>query len=172
MGRFTNLEEIETLDPERDHARIMHLSFGYEFSWDSVRALEIALYRTYCVPSISALLDRSGEFYRHTQRRYDDTALLIAEMCEWGYEQGRGREALERMNWAHGHFKIANEDFLYVLSTFVFEPIKWMDAFGWRKLHQNERLGYYYFWREVGHRMGITDIPESYQAFADWTAAF
>jgi len=27
----------------------------------------------------------------------------------------RGKEALERMNWAHGHFKIANDDFLYVL---------------------------------------------------------
>ena len=44
----------------------MHLSFGYEFSWDSVRALEIALYRTYCIPSISKLLDSTGEFYQHT----------------------------------------------------------------------------------------------------------
>jgi hypothetical protein len=91
MGRYDNLREIERLDPERDHQRIMHLSFGYEFPWDSVRALEVALYRTYCVPSISALLDRTGEFYQHTQRRYDDTAILIAEMCEWGYEDGRGR---------------------------------------------------------------------------------
>src|SRR4029079_8687696 len=115
MGRRDILREIERLDPERDHARMMRVSFGYDFLWDSVRALEIALYRTYCVPSISGLLDRSGEFYRHTQRRYDDTAILIAEMCEWGYEAGRGREALERMNWAHGHFSIANDDFLYVL---------------------------------------------------------
>ena len=89
MGRFDNLREIESLDPERDCQRIMHLSFGYEFSWDSTRALELALYRTYCVPSISGLLDRTGEFYRHTQRRYDDTAILIAEMCEWGYERRR-----------------------------------------------------------------------------------
>jgi hypothetical protein len=167
-GRFDNLREIERLDPVKDHARIMHLSFGYEFSWDSVRALEIALYRTYCVPSISGLLDRSGEFYRHTQRRYDDTAILIAEMCEWGYESGRGREALERMNWAHGHFKISNQDFLYVLSTFIFEPIKWLDAFGWRRLHENERQAYYWFWREIGVRMGIREIPPSLAEFAAW----
>jgi hypothetical protein len=137
-----------------------------------VRALEIALYRTYCVPSISGLLDRSREFYLHTQRRYDDTALLIAEMCEWGYEQGRGREALERMNWAHGHFKIANDGFLYVLSTFIFEPIRWIDAFCWRKTSEHERLGFYFFWREVGSRMGLREIPPSYDAFERWAADY
>jgi hypothetical protein len=168
MGRFDNLREIERLDPERDHQRIMHLSFGYEFCWDSVRALEIALYRTYCVPSISGLLDRTGEFYQATQRRYDDTAILIAEMCEWGYESGRGKEALDRINWAHHHYRISNDDFLYVLSTFIFEPIRWIDAFCWRKTCRNEKLGFYWFWREVGKRMGMTDIPPSYEAFEQW----
>ncbi|TMQ70800.1 MAG: DUF2236 domain-containing protein [Candidatus Eisenbacteria bacterium] len=172
MGRFDNLHEIERLDPERDHQRIMHLSFGYEFPWDSVRSLEIALYRTYCIPSISGLLDRTGEFYQHTQRRYDDTAILIAEMCEWGYEGGRGQEALARINWAHGHFKIGNDDFLYVLWTFISEPIRWMDTFCWRKLCPNERQGYYYFWREVGKRMGMRDIPPSLEAFTAWAAAY
>jgi hypothetical protein len=172
MGRFDILREIESLDPERDNQRIMHLSFGYEFSWDSIRALEIALYRTYCVPSISGLLDRTGEFYRHAQRRYDDTAILMAEICEWGYESGRGKEALERVNWAHGHFKISNDDFTYVLSTFLFEPIRWIDAFGWRKLCDNERLGYYYFWRGVGRGMGIRDIPAALAEFEGWAAAY
>ena len=168
MRRFDVLHEIERLDPERDHQRILHLSFGYDFCWDSTRALEIALYRTYCVPSVSRLLDRTGEFYRASQRRYDDTAILIAEMCEWGYEEGRGREALERMNWAHGYFHIENDDLLYVLSTFVFEPIRWFDRFGWRPTCRNERLGYYCFWREVGKRMGIRDVPPSYEAFEAW----
>jgi hypothetical protein len=168
VARYDNLREIERLDPERDCQRIMHLSFGYEFCWDSTRALEIALYRTYCVPSISGLLDRAGEFYRHPQRRYDDTAILIAEMCEWGYESGRGKEALERTNWAHGHFKITNDDFLYVLSTFVYEPIRWIDRYGWRPTSRNEKLAYYHFWREVGTRMGIREIPEGYEAFGRW----
>jgi hypothetical protein len=172
MARFDNLREIERLDPERDCQRIMHLSFGYEFPWDSTRALEVALYRTYCVPSISALLDRTGEFYRAAQRRYDDTAILVAEMCEWGYEEGRGREALERMNWAHAHFKIANDDFLYVLSTFVYEPIRWIDRYCWRPTSRNEQLGYYWFWRHVGERMGIRDIPPTYEAFEAWALAY
>jgi hypothetical protein len=171
-SRWDIVREIERLDPERDHQRIVHLSFGYDFPWDSIRALEIALYRTYCVPSISALLDRTAEFHHDAQRRYDDTSILVAEMCEWGYEAGRGREALERMNWAHGHYKIANEDFLYVLSTFIYEPVRWIDAFGWRKTSTNERLGYYCFWREVGKRMGITDIPPSYDEFEAWSRAY
>ena len=164
--------EIDALDPERDNQRIVHLSFGYDFPWDSIRALEIALYRTYCVPSISALLDRTAEFHHDGQRRYDDTSILVAEMCEWGYEEGRGKAALDRMNWAHAHYKIANDDFLYVLSTFIYEPVKWIDAFGWRKTTRNERLGYYYFWREVGKRMGIADIPPSYEAFQAWSRAY
>jgi len=172
MRRFANLREIERLDPERDCQRIVHLVFGYEFPWDTVRALEIALYRTYCVPSISALLDRSGEFYRAAQRRYDDTAILVAEMCEWGYEEGRGREALDRMNWAHGHFRIANDDFLYVLSTFVYEPIRWLDRYGWRPTCRNERLAFYWFWRRIGERMGIREIPPSYETFEAWAAGY
>jgi hypothetical protein len=167
--RFDVLRRIEQLDPVRDHQQIVQLSFGYEFPWDSIRALEIALYRTYCVPSISALLDRTGEFRENTQRRYDDTSILVAEMCKWGYESGRGKAALERMNWAHSHFKIANDDFLYVLSTFICEPIRWIDAFGWRQTCLNERLGYYHFWREIGGRMGIVGIPASYDAFESWS---
>jgi hypothetical protein len=170
--RFDILRQIEALDAERDHQRIVHLSFGYEFPWDSIRALEIALYRTYCVPSISALLDRTGEFRERTQQRYDDTSIIVSEMCEWGYESGRGKDALERMNWAHGHFKIANDDFLYVLSTFIYEPVRWIDAFGWRPTSRNERLGYYYFWRAIGTRMGIRDIPGSYHAFEEWSRAY
>jgi hypothetical protein len=170
--RFDVLAEIERLDPEQDHQRIVHLSFGYDFPWDSIRALEIALYRTYCAPSISTLLDRTGEFRTATQRRYDDTSLLIAEICKSGYESGRGKEALDRMNWAHGHYKIANDDFLYVLSTFIYQPVAWIDAVGWRPTCRNERLGYYYFWREVGTRMGITGIPASYEAFEEWSQRY
>ena len=165
MQRFARLREIQQLDPERDHVKIQHLSTGYEFPWDTVRALEMALYRTYCVPSISALLDRTGEFRRRTQQRYDDTSLIVAEMCKSGYASGRGREALERMNFIHGHFKISNEDYLFVLSTFVYEPVRWINKFGWRKLCEQEKLAAYYFWREIGKRMGLKDIPPSYEAF-------
>jgi ER-bound oxygenase mpaB/B'/Rubber oxygenase, catalytic domain len=86
-------------------------------------------------------------------------------MIEWGYESERGTRALRRMNQLHGRFAIANEDFLYVLSSFIYEPIRWNARFGWRPMCEPERLGYFYFWREVGQRMNIRDIPADYAAF-------
>jgi hypothetical protein len=165
MGRYDRLRQIERLDPKRDHVEIYHLMCGYEFPWDMTRALEVALYRTYCVPSISALLDKTGEFYKRTQKRYDDTALIVSEMSKWGYDAERGREALRRINRAHSRFNISNDDYLYVLSTFIYEPVRWMDRFGWREMAENEKLASYYFWYEVGKRMGIKEIPESYEKF-------
>ena len=165
MTRYTVLNEIKQLDPETDHERIVHLTSCYEFPFDITRALEFALFRTYCVPSISGLLARTGEFETRPQKRYDDTDIIISEMMEQGYSSARGRDALERMNQMHGRFKIANADFLYVLSTFVFEPVRWVDRYGWRPMCGQERLAMFHFWREVGRRMGIEDIPEEYGAF-------
>src|SRR5262249_29976886 len=51
-------------------------------------------------------------------------------------------------------------------------PIRWIDRFGWRPTSRHEKLAYYYFWREVGRRMGIHDIPPTYEAFAAWSAAY
>ena len=78
-ARFDVLRAIEQLDPERDHQRIVHLSFGYEFPWDSVRALELALYRTYCVPSISAPLDLPGQFRNATPRTHNATSSPVSD---------------------------------------------------------------------------------------------
>ena len=166
MSRYAILRTIEGLDPETDHQRIVFLSTCYDFPFDTTRALEFALFRTFCVPSISALLDRTGEFEKRAQKRYDDTDLIISELIEWGYESERGRRALRRMNQQHGRFAIANDDFLYVLSTFIYEPIRWNSRFGWRPMCDAERLGYFYFWREIGRRMNIRDIPADYGALA------
>jgi hypothetical protein len=172
MGRYDRRYYIERLDPKRDHVEIYHLMSGYEFPWDMTRALELALYRGYCVPSISALLDRTGEFYMRAQKRYDDTALIVGEISKWGYDSQRGREALRRMNDAHSRFNISNDDYLYVLSTFIYEPVRWIDRFGWRKMTQNEKLASYYFWYEIGRRMGMREIPESYEKFQQFACDY
>jgi hypothetical protein len=171
MGRYDITRRIANLDPERDHVLIVHYLVGWEFPWDYIRALEMALYRTFCVPSTSAILVQSGEFESRPQRRYDDTSLLMAEIMEWGYDSDRGRESLKRINRFHRRYEIANEDFLYVLSTFHLEPIRWIDRFGWRTLTENEIQASYFFWREVGRRMAIRDIPPTHEAFEHWSLA-
>lgn len=172
MDRRHWVRRIMSLDPERDHQEIYRISGGFEFPWDYQRSLEFALFKTYCVPTISALLAATGEFERRPQRRYDDTALLMAELMEHGYDSPRGKASLRVVNRSHGHYKISNDDMLYVLSTFVFEPIDWIQRHGWRKLTDHERLAAYYFYREVGKRMGICDIPGSYEDFRRFAADY
>lgn len=157
--------QISALDPVQDCREIVFLLTCYEFPWDIERALEFALFRTYAVPSISSLLDKTGEFARRPRKRYDDTELILAEILENGFDSRRGRAALARMNQMHGRFPISNGDFLYVLSTFVFEPIRWIERFGWRALTQQEKLAIFHYYRELGGHMHIRDIPEDIREF-------
>ena len=165
MAKNSVLREIQRLDPERDHQRIVLLSTCYEFPFDTTRALEFALFRTFAVPSIAALLAQTGEFAKRAQKRYDDTDIIVSELMEWGYDNERGTRALRRMNQLHGRFAIANDDFLYVLSTFVYEPIRWNARWGWRPMCAHEKSAMFYFWREVGRRMNIKDLPSDYDSY-------
>ena len=161
-ARVTPAREIRRLDPVADHSRIVYLDTCFEFPWDTTRSLELALFRTFAVPSVAAVLDASGEFGRAPQKRYDDTDLILSTIVEAGYDSDEGKRAIRRMNRIHGRFEISNDDFLYVLSSFVFEPISWNARFGWRPLIETEKLATFEFWREVGRRMAISEIPESY----------
>ncbi|MFE4107763.1 oxygenase MpaB family protein [Almyronema epifaneia] len=172
MQRYQYLHQIQSLDPVTQHRQICQLSTGYEFPWATNRALEIALLRTFCVPSIAAILQQTGKFIHHSQNRYDDTGLLIANILHWGYDSPQGSAAIARMNQIHGRYRIHNTDYLYVLSTFIFEPIRWNQRFGWRPLCEQERLALFYFWRAVGERMHIQHIPTTYEAFEQFNQDF
>lgn len=151
---------------------IVHRIACYEFPFDTTRALEFALFRSFCVPRIAALLDRTSEFSRFAQKRYDDTDLLISEFVENGYDAPRGQAAIARINAIHGRFRIANEDFLYVLSTFVFEPIRWNARFGWRRYTDTECQAWFLFWREIGKRMNLRDLPVGYAHFDQFNQGY
>jgi hypothetical protein len=166
MRESQYLREIRHLDPIADHQRIVYLDTCFEFPWDTTRSLELALFRTFAVPSVAALLDSTGEFSRAAQKRYDDTDLILSSIVEAGYDSEDGKQAIRRMNQIHGRFEISQDDFLYVLSSFVFEPIRWNSRFGWRPLIEAEKLATFEFWREVGRRMAIKEIPESYGELA------
>ncbi len=169
MPRSPALTEIERLDPRADCQRIVLLSCRQDFPFDTTRALELALFRTYGVPSIGGLLDKTGEFRRRAQQRYDDTDLLVSEVMEHGYDSERGQRAIANINRQHGRYPIRMDDFRYVLSTFVLEPIRWNAAFGWRALTGREQEALFWFWRAVGERMGITGVPEDLAAFRVWS---
>ncbi|MFD2571958.1 oxygenase MpaB family protein [Spirosoma soli] len=164
--------ELQALDPISDHQRMVHLLTAYEFPFDITRALELALFHTYASPRVSGLLAHTGEFERHGQKRYDDTSRLIAEFMESGYDSEKGQRAIAHMNLIHSHYQIDNADYLFVLSTFIFYPINWVNQYGWRKLTPAEELSIFYFFRAVGERMNLTDLPDSIAELRAFTDAY
>ncbi|MFE3517498.1 oxygenase MpaB family protein [Streptomyces sp. NPDC059166] len=163
--RYERLREIRRLDPEKDFLEIYRLTVTCEFPWDITRALELALYRTYAVPSIGRLLARTAELTERSQKRYDDTALLLDTVLEHGFESDRGRTAIRRINAMHRSYDISNDDMRYVLCTFVVTPKRWLDTYGWRKLSGHEVRAFAAYYRTLGARMGIQDLPQTYDDF-------
>ncbi|MEU6658312.1 oxygenase MpaB family protein [Streptomyces sp. NPDC046821] len=165
MRRYDRLRQILQLDPDTDWLTIYRLSSTLEFPWDYTRALELALYRTYAVPSIGALLDRTAELTERSQKRYDDTALLLDAVVEHGFDSVQGRTAIRRINQMHRSYDISNDDMRYVLCTFVVVPKRWLDAYGWRRLSRHETTAAAHYYRTLGRHMGIQDVPGSYEEF-------
>ena len=146
--------------------------YAVDFSWDIQTSLQFALFRTYAVPSISGLLARTGEFDRRPRKRYDDTELILAEVMEHGRNSARGQRAIARMNAMHGRYRIDNADMLYVLSTFICEPIRWLDRFGRRRMTDNERQAWVRYYHGLGTRVGIGDIPTELSDMMRWNEAY
>lgn len=165
MGRYSRLREIRRMDPVRDCAEILRLISQYEFPWDYRQGVSVAFLRDYGVPRISVLLDRTQEFERSGQKRYDDTVLIGYEMAADGFDSERGRAAARHLNRIHGKYRIPNEDFLYVLATTVVGPKRWIDRFGWRPLCPVETEALTEVGRKMAAMMDIEGAPDTYEGF-------
>lgn len=155
------------LDPEIDYLLIYRNISQYEFPWETLQALSLALLRTFAVPSIGELLDRTGEFTSNTQKRYDDTSLLLESPTTHGLDSSAGRTAIRRINQMHRVHSIPNDDLRYVLCTFVVVPVQWIDQYGKRPLDDGELVATVRYYQELGRRMAIRDIPADYAEFVD-----
>ncbi len=171
MGRYTNLRRIASLDPARDHDHdhdhdeIFQLTTRFEFPWDDQQGTSFAFLRDYGIPTISRLLDHTGQFEHHGQKRYDDTILLGAEATEDGQESPRGRLATRDLNRIHGRFDIPNDEFVYVLATTVAGPKRWIDRHGWRPLHPHEIRSMAIVTIRFVELMGLKGLPRTYRGF-------
>ncbi|GAB08202.1 hypothetical protein GOARA_004_00420 [Gordonia araii NBRC 100433] len=159
------------LDPHTDFEQIYRNLSLYDFPWDFTQSLSFALFRTYAVPSIGRLLSDSGGF-DDTQKRYDDTALLLERPLVCGIASTEGKSAIRRINQMHRSYDISNDDMRYVLATFVVVPKRWIDDYGWRPLTYDEVVASVNYYRELGRHMNIKDMPATYDEFADFMHAY
>lgn len=159
--------KIAQLDPETEYEEIARIASYHEFPWDYQQALSFALFRTYAVPSIGRLLFDTGEFIERTQKRHDDTALVLESVLADGMESKDGRAAVRRMNQMHGSYDISNDDMRYVLATFVVVPHRWLRDYGWRTPTEIEVAANVRFYQRLGGLMGIKGIPADLAGFAE-----
>lgn len=158
-------------DPDRDYlpiSRAVHADFG----WDHHRAHELAIFCSFAAPGIAAILDKTGEWARQGQKRYDDTVLLLREINRDGPASPRGRAAIRHLNRIHRPFGLANDDLRYVLATFVVVLPRWIERYGWRRLSDHEIRAIVRYYQVTGRLMGIRQIPATYQEFADYLDSY
>ncbi|KAF7331369.1 hypothetical protein MKEN_00014700 [Mycena kentingensis (nom. inval.)] len=172
----------KTLTPA-EAQEIVQLAVAYDMPMVSECAVGFALFKTYAIPSISSLLLATRQLSSHenVSRRYADTAILIATWVacpmtgklvdappDAPRNDPRAALAIARVNWLHQKYKISNEDYLYTLGLFMFEPAKWAERFGWREHSELEKHASFVYWSEIGRLMNIDDIPPTAEAFQVW----
>lgn len=172
MPSYKSADRSAGLDPEADCVEIYRALGTLEFPWDLNQSLSLALFRTYAVPSIGRLLDETGQFTTDCQKRYDDTVLLLEAPVTHGLDSPQGRAGIRRVNQMHAMYDISNDDMRYVLATFVVVPKRWIDDYGWRPLTDGELSASVHYYRALGRRMAIKDVPETYEGLADLMDAY
>jgi len=164
---YLNHKRILELDLQDDYQKIYQLTAFYDFPRDMRDGLTLAFYRVFAIPCIAELLVKTGEMTGRPAKRSYDTGLVIYELIAAGFDAPRGQEMVKLLGRVHQGLGIAQEDFRYVLCTFMVTPFRWIDIRGWRPLLPAEREASTNFYRELGRRMHIEALPET---FADAAA--
>ena len=167
-ARYARLSRTRMLDPERDYVEIYQSMLRWEFPWEMKLGLNLAFNRSFSVPAIAAVHVATGELTERTAKRIDDTGLLMYEIILNGFDHSRARDAVRRINQIHRAHTIGNDEYLYVLGCLVIIPLRFLQRYGWRQPCCHERRASVLFYRDLGHRMGIVGIPESYSDLVTW----
>ena len=145
----------------------------YEMPYILGMSSSFALFKTYGIPTISRLLVRTNQLARleTAGRRAEDTGVLISECLMNNIDSDRSRMCLARINYIHSLYRkrILNDDLLYTLSLFIFEPIRWTNKYEWRRCTSIEIEARFVLWKEIGERMGIENIPSTAKELEEWS---
>ena len=125
------------------------------------KGLQLALFRTYGIPSISKLLVQTAQLStnENVAKRYADTGVILAEIYADKPSAEKGIEAFARLNYLHGHYikqgRITNDDMLYTLALFMNSPVEMINKYEWRSLTEMEVCAFATFHKSMGDAMDI-----------------
>ena len=134
----------------------------YDLAADMELGFFLSYYRNFAIPSIAATLYRNGEVQERPMKRSYDTAIVIYELIAGGLDSERGQQMVALLNRAHRNVPGSSEDYLYVLLTLLIVPIRWAQNHAWRQPTAAELAAASRFFAELGSRMNIHGMPETY----------
>lgn len=107
-------------------------------------------------------------------KRYADTTVLVGEFLVNDLDSERACVAINRMNWIHSRYgnRIQMDQMVYTLCLLICEALHWIDKYDWRRTTALEKHASWVFWYEVGKRMGLTDVPQSFEECAAYIETF
>ncbi len=135
---------------------------------DTVLSSAIAQFHTFAIPKISALLHQTRQYEDDGPRRLDDTKGLMGAALGAGPDAPDGQAAIAQINRIHSQYRIDNDEYLYVLSTFAFGSQHWTDNYAWRAATRDEEVVLYRRLVDVGRAMGIHDVPDDAEELRTW----
>ena len=150
------------LDLAEAHAIYRQMAL-YDMAFEVQFGLEMSFVRTFAVPSIAKILAGTGEIAARPLKRWLDTALMMYELIDAGPEAPRARSVLRILNQVHRGLPITEDQYSYVLTTFIVPAVRFMDSYGWRPSTGREKEAVTIFYRRVGELMGLRWLPGSYE---------
>ncbi|MFZ4815674.1 MAG: oxygenase MpaB family protein [Phototrophicaceae bacterium] len=161
-------DKIAALDPQADCERIFNILFDHVFPLEIFIGTEIGQLRTFTIPTISGILHATGQYEHDSVKRLDDTKGIVVELHQKGVGSPHGQAMAAHLNRIHSYYNITNDDYLYTLSVFIFDPILLIERYGWRPMTPHEREATYHYYVKTGQAMNIQHIPPSYDAYWQW----
>ena len=151
------------LDPETDWHQLYKRTMLWRRRPREARlGFQLAFYRAFAVPKMARVLAETGHFKRDTMRRAYDTGIVIHEIIYGGLDSERGRKMIRLMNALHDRPDIQQPELSYLLNAIIVVPTRHIARAGRRPLNAAERTASWRFCRELGMRMGIQNLPNSY----------
>lgn len=184
--RFRNVQKLQatyasylqnpyTMSYQIAH-KIMKTSMLEEYPWMFVFGTSWALVKTYSIASGTSLLVQTGQLASPSTvgKRAEDTGVFIGEFVIGSADSERGMRALAKVNWLHGRYgsKIGNDEMIHTLAMFILEPQRWIEKYEWRAMIELERVAAFVYWKEIGNRMGIKNIPATLEEMQAWVDEF
>jgi hypothetical protein len=169
------LKDPYAMDYKAAH-QIMHLCMLYDCPFIYVFSGQFALLKTFAIASGTGLLVNTRQLgtSQHVGRRINDTGLITAEFLVGSMDSERGSKALAKMNWLHRQYgeKITQPEMLHTLAVSVLEAIRWINTYEWRELTYLEQVALFVYWKEIGYRMGIKEIPPTLEKLVEWSEEY